>query len=489
MAGIAGGVFTASAVYWGKSQTFPKGTVVLGLDIGGRSQEEAAELLKKKLAFFYEIPVFFARDGAGFTVECKELGPNLAVEEFLHGVMVKERRRPWWERTFLISTRVYPLAVPVTYDKEALERLYPLLEKHLGVPPEKARVSWDEQGKMVVKGGRDGLKVDKEATYSSLPAVYRGERKIKVKAVVLLEPGAVDSQQLQDIKELAGFITYFDPKNENRTVNLRKAALAINGAVIPPKGEFSFNSYVGPRKASLGYKEALVVVRNELTPGVGGGICQVSSTLYNACLLAGLEILERHHHTVAVPYVAPGLDATVAYPHKDLRFRNNMNSPVCLKVRLGKDRLEISIWGRRDHEVYYQVERGVVSTRPFLEVKRPSPDLYLGQEQVQQEGIAGYTVDCYLKSFDSHGNLLERKRISHDLYQPLTRTVLVGTKPLPAGGIGPSGSEDALKEEKVAEPDTTQTQGTGDKNESSQAVPVVPQGEENLISNGELDKQ
>ena len=131
---------------------------------------------------------------------------------------------------------------------------------------------------------------------------------------------------------LGEFKTEYNSGNTNRSTNIKLAASKINGCIINPGEVFSYNETVGERTIEEGYKDALVYVGGEVANGVGGGICQVSTTLYNACLFANLEIVERTNHSFTPHYVAAGRDATVSWGGPDFKFRNNRNYPVMIVV-------------------------------------------------------------------------------------------------------------------------------------------------------------
>jgi hypothetical protein len=145
-------------------------------------------------------------------------------------------------------------------------------------------------------------------------------------------------------KLLSSKTTYFDASLVNRTTNIRLAAKAINGTVIDAGKVFSFNRTVGPRYASKGYKEAVIFLNGKKDKGLGGGICQVSSTIYNAVLGAGLMVVERHAHSLPVTYVAPGRDATVFYGVQDFRFKNNTKSKVIITTIVGTNYITVQLW-------------------------------------------------------------------------------------------------------------------------------------------------
>lgn len=150
-------------------------------------------------------------------------------------------------------------------------------------------------------------------------------------------------KELPPIEKILGkYKTSFNPNEKNRTVNLKLAAAAIHGKVIQPGKSFSFNGVVGPRTKERGYLPATIFVGGKKEQGLGGGICQVSSTLYNAVLNSKLTVVERHTHSLPVTYVPTGKDATVSYGWLDFRFKNQYAKPVKIQAVAGKNTLEIS---------------------------------------------------------------------------------------------------------------------------------------------------
>lgn len=138
--------------------------------------------------------------------------------------------------------------------------------------------------------------------------------------------------------------------SEARDENVRLAAEKVNGLVLEPGEKFSFNGIVGERSAKAGFKRASVIINGKLVPQIGGGICQVSSTLYNAVLLADMTVKERHKHSIPIVYLKPGLDATVAWDYFDLKFTNTLDQAVMLKGGLRgtkSKKFVMSVYGAR----------------------------------------------------------------------------------------------------------------------------------------------
>ncbi|MWC29289.1 VanW family protein [Paenibacillus sp. MMS18-CY102] len=156
----------------------------------------------------------------------------------------------------------------------------------------------------------------------------------------------VDSELIALIREkqIGHYTTYYNSRNANRSHNIALAAKAINNAVVFPGESFSFNNVVGMRTVDKGYKSAPVIVRGEVSEGIGGGICQISSTLFNAVDRAGIRIIQRYSHSRDVPYVPPGRDATVSWHGPDFVFHNQYNQPILIRSYAHVGTVHIAIY-------------------------------------------------------------------------------------------------------------------------------------------------
>jgi vancomycin resistance protein YoaR len=160
----------------------------------------------------------------------------------------------------------------------------------------------------------------------------------------------VDSELLSMIrtKRIGQYITYYNAYKKSRANNISLATKAINNKVLFPGEVFSFNKIVGIRTENRGYMKAPEIVKGELIEGIGGGICQVSSTLYNAVDHSGLTIIERYSHSKHVPYVPPGRDATVSWYGPDFTFRNDYNQPILIRAQARNGRMVVFIYSSED---------------------------------------------------------------------------------------------------------------------------------------------
>ncbi|MBU1107444.1 MAG: VanW family protein [Candidatus Riflebacteria bacterium] len=209
--------------------------------------------------------------------------------------------------------------------------------------------------------------------------------------------------------------------DEGRNVNLGIAAERIDGLIIPPGGKFSFNKVVGPRTSKYGFKNAGVISQGRVIPGMGGGICQVSTTLYRGILMSGMKIDERHNHSIydGINYAQRGLDAAVAWGYKDFCFTNNLDIPILLACRSGKGSVELEIYAEKKpfDEVILETRNEV--KHPFQVQKKTNSSLKKGEVKIVHPGVNGYSIETYRRITQS--GKTKEERLSKDRYQTYSR--------------------------------------------------------------------
>lgn len=206
----------------------------------------------------------------------------------------------------------------------------------------------DKNGKIIPE--KNGIALDQERFLDDFHEFFyqgaTGEVEVPIRRIY----PRVDSELLTQIreKELGKYATYFKPGNKERTHNIKLASEAINNYVIFPGETFSFNKVVGKRTKERGYMKAPVIVKGEFAEDIGGGICQTSSTLYNAVDLDGVKILERYSHSRSVPYVPPGRDATVSWYGPDFVFQNKYNQPLLIRASAENGKMIVEIFSSNE---------------------------------------------------------------------------------------------------------------------------------------------
>ena len=227
------------------------------------------------------------------------------------------------------------------------------------------------------------------------------------------------------MKIMGSYDTSLEGRTRGQHINAVKSAQALDGVVIEPGQQFSFNKTVGSWSPDRGYVRAPVSYDGELLVDWGGGVCQTSSTLYNAALIAGLEVVERNRHAWAPQYIPPGRDAAVAQANIDLRLRNPYKWPVRIRTRIvGKSILGFDILGREagpHARVTEQLQAGV---QP-VEIVQPDTQLAPGQRRVLTRGRPGVRVALY-RTHITGPRAGQREMISQDAYPAMNRVVLVG---------------------------------------------------------------
>ena len=227
--------------------------------------------------------------------------------------------------------------------------------------------------------------------------------------------------------ELATFSTRYDVSDKDRSTNLELASNKINGTVVLPGDVFSYNKVVGARTSGAGYKNAKIYEAGKVVDGIGGGICQISSTLYNTALLANLEIVERRNHQFVTSYVEPGKDATVVYGSTDFKFKNTRKYPIRIVATAKNGIANISIYGiKEDVEYTFKFDIKRVATIPYKTEYIDDSSLPAGTEEIEQRGVLGLKTETYLTKL-LNGKVVSTTLLSKDTYSAMTKIVKRGT--------------------------------------------------------------
>jgi len=281
-----------------------------------------------------------------------------------------------------------------------------------------------------VTPSKNGVLVDRTKLYFDIYNALMSNGVAKIETTVL--PAKIESSSFPLFRR-GGFSTCFLNSNENRKHNIFTAVDKISGTIVKPNEEFSFNEVVGRRNEENGYKVAKIISNGEYVDGMGGGVCQVSTTLYNAAVLAGLEIVESHNHTLKPGYIKSGFDAMVNYGSCDLRFRNNTAKCIGIIGKYTQNECFFEIFGEK---CQYNVEmcRKVIKTMPhenpqyILDVDNPELVGYLplGTEKVVTVGKDGEVVDSFVELYE-RGRKVKEIKLRRSIYSSQNPKIVVGT--------------------------------------------------------------
>lgn len=315
-------------------------------------------------------------------------------------------------------------------DPAALQRLVRRLDAALAVAPTEPRVMIDGPGRAHILPGRPGRRVDALALARGLQEASLAVRFRTLE--IPMEPVAPrhDPAELEPVLGapalLSSYTTRVESPEGDRALNVALAAAALNGALLTPGETFSFNRFVGPRITERGYREAPVLVDGRFEVGVGGGVCQVSSTLYNAALLAGLGARGRSPHSLPVWYVPLARDATVSYNAVDLQLHNPLPHPVAIRAVVDGDRLTVQVWGPGDGRVPpYRLRTVVEAAWKATVVTVEDVALEGGARVIEAPGNTGYESTLW-RELPLYGPAVARERINRSSYPMRPAVVRVG---------------------------------------------------------------
>ncbi|MBN2396183.1 MAG: VanW family protein, partial [Candidatus Atribacteria bacterium] len=299
------------------------------------------------------------------------------------------------------------------FDQNRFQEFYTQLQPQIEVIASDASVNSNR-----IIEAKNGIQIDRSILINKIEkAILDSINSNLIQEVIVPvfypEPDISTNELLEKIGiqyKISTYETYLEGKEKNTIYNIQKAAKQIHGILLDPEAMFSFNSVVGPAEKEDGYKESTIIANGHFVNGYGGGICQVSTTLYNAALLAGLQIIERYHHSIygdATSYVPLGRDSAVYFGQKDLKFKNVLDQKLLLFCDVTALKLTITIFGEKalNQSVDIISQDKKTYNYDIIEVETGNSDFSKGD--IIQEGIPGYSIKIYRKIVDSQEERLE----------------------------------------------------------------------------------
>ena len=423
-------VFTPLIVYTWDRQTFVPGIKIAGIDVGNMTQDQAKADLDHKISQLLNQKVVLndGQHSQGVTLE--DLGLTLSDDQVMAEAYSFGRKGNIFQN-FLDKRSA---AKGVTLDFKSSwndQKMSAGLDQALAAynkPAVDASFTISPQNTMLIKSEETGTAYDSAALVSEIKAldIENPTPELKVSyndQLPKLTAAELGSQQITGL--LATYTTHFDPSEEARSGNVRLAAKALDMAVIKPGDILSFNNIIGERTVAGGYKDAYIIVDGKFVPGLAGGICQVSSTLYNTGLLANLEVAQRSNHDLAITYVPLGQDATVAYPDLDLKFKNTTGGYLLIRTSETSNSLTISIYGKVNPGQQVAISDTTESVlQPQVQTVVDN-SLKHGQSYIKQQGQQGYIVKS-VRTVKVNGKVVSSEPLQQSVYQAMPKIIAVG---------------------------------------------------------------
>ncbi|MEW6045580.1 MAG: VanW family protein [Bacillota bacterium] len=405
----------------------PEGLVAAGSNAEGLTPSELRARLAVVAAAMLAEPIVLRAGDEHIEVVPASLGIQADIEATLRQAAEAARSPP--------GLSAEPIRLRLSGpDPKAVRSLAARLDRLAGQAAVEPRIFFDAAGRGTIVPGRAGRRVDARALASLVVDAAAAPRPRVVDVPFEDTRPALSEADLAPLAEarpLASYATRYDPGQAERAGNISTAARELNGLVLRPGEVFSFNEAVGPRITERGYKEAPVLLNGRLVVDVGGGVCQVSTTLYNAALLGGLSARSRAPHSRPVWYVSLARDATVAYNLIDLRLHNPAPYPVAVQAAAGGGELTVTLWAPAwaqplPWRLRTVVEQAILAGTVAVE----DPSLAPGDERLEEPAATGYVATLW-RELPLYGPFAVRERVNRSYYAPRPAQMRVAPQGLP----------------------------------------------------------
>lgn len=413
-------------------QTFYQGTTVDGVDVSGMTLEQALDYWETNIEAPNRGRTVTLSNGTSYTAQ--ELGYQSDAQTVLTNAYSAGRSGSLEERYQALNERAgQPANYQITrtmYDSQIIAAYVNQLAAEIDAPATDAKIeSFDTSSfQFTFAEGTAGKKLDTDLLKTDIARALDGGGGSVELHVSAIQP----TVQTSDISSQYGLIAYAvtnaSSSSSNRLSNIRLALQLINGTRLAPGESFSFNDTVGKRTTERGFKVATAYSSGEVTEDVGGGICQVSTTLFNAVVKADMQIDERHNHSLTVAYVDKGKDAAVNWKSQDLRFTNTSDDDIYLVCVLTDDkRVRIGVFGKLlPNGETIEIDAETTGTIDYETVYQPSLSLAPGTQSVVKNGKNGYTAVAYKVRKDANGNTISRELLCKSSYKATNQVIEYG---------------------------------------------------------------
>lgn len=437
-----------TVTWYARQQTIPPGVVISEWDAGSIPLEQFYATFSGSIDALERLKVTIHTPSASHPLETTlgELGLTTNADEIraaigglTEGSILKRANTRWFMRG-----KAYRITLML--DEERLERTVSQHWNELqNAMPVDAKRTIDEHDIVHLEPDVPAYRIDTVELLSQLDRLMYTQfyawidkklldssESIYVELPLRVLPPEVTIQELEEEK-VKGKIMEFTTKlssggSEGRRHNIDSTSRVLSDQLLAPGEVFDYSKVIEKTREEIGYQKAPVILDGKLVPGIGGGICQVSTTLYNAVLRAGLDIVERRNHSLPISYAPLGQDATYSTGYINFRFRNTLDSHLLIRAELKGNQMIIKLFGEMEPGTKYTIESKIVEelAPPVKYVHNPS--LAEGVEQTVSKGKTGYVVDTFRTKW-VNGEKQETEKISRDRYQPEPRVVAKNEKP------------------------------------------------------------
>ena len=424
------------------------GITIDGIDVGGLSKEEAKDkILAAKADELEGKNININVEDKNYTFELKSLDHKMDVDKAINEAYEYAREGELEERyNKLEALKENPLNVVI--DKEIdyshVDDFVAKIASEIDTEAVNAEFSVNN-GKITSTESKDGKKLDREKLKNDILDAINNSTETITASVETIEPEKKHSD-LERINGLIGsFTTDISTSSNERKTNIRVSSKSVSKKLLLPGESFNFNNAIGEVTTAKGYKNAHVLKGGEYEDGLGGGMCQTSTTLYNALIRVGVKIIERHPHSRAAAYVPKGQDCAVWRGTKNLRFKNDFDFPIYIDSNVTKNKVTFYVYGdksKKDYDISFKSD--IVEVIKSETIEKVDPALKPGERIVDFKGYDGYRVVTN-KIITKDGKVISNKQFTKNYYPKRDTIVRVSDKSGDTDGSSQdSGNNDAV---------------------------------------------
>ncbi|MDO7788701.1 VanW family protein [Desulforamulus aquiferis] len=422
-------LYLASGMSFASEDVVLPGISIMDVELSNLNQDQAVERVKQ-LEESYQKTIKVAYQNSNWDLPLNTIGLKLDCEKEVQRAMDIGRTGSLWQK-FVERRQAHRgirLEPSIQINPYLLEKTVSEVAKPIILPPRDAGLIINANDTIEVSPGSTGRLIDITHLGKDIKEILiAGEqRTIELKLVDVPPARSTEEVEEMGVDALLGsYTTQFDPSNVNRTYNVSVAAAALDGQIISPHEIFSFNDIVGPRSTEGGYKNAPIIVNNELVDGLGGGVCQVSTTLYNAVLLANLQLVERTNHSIPIPYVPIGRDATVVFDLIDFKFKNSTDYWLYIQSYVSGGNLTIKIFGNNSFRRDVVIRSWVDETYEPETIVEQDHSIRKGDRIVKQQGAPGYKALAE-RIVMQNGQVIKVEKLPFSIYNVKNKIISQG---------------------------------------------------------------
>lgn len=447
-----------------ENTTFYQNTKVNGIDVSGLTKTEATQIISQNLTEELNNLTINLKSGEQtWEISGKDFEYVGNIENPLTELIEYGRTGNIFEKKKVENKiKEEGLEINIPYNnifggmQEKIDEICNQIEIKYSTP----QIKFDPNAKTMfsIDKGQVGYIVDKDTLNSEIDKAIsqKTPQTIEIPLTEVIPETDYD-KLLNEIGKVSQFSTSYSTSSTKRKNNIKKALSCFNGMIVMPNQEISFNETTGPRTKENGYENANIIIDGNYVSGTGGGVCQASTTLYNALLLANMEILSVHHHSLPASYVPLSFDAMVSEGYADLIFKNTSNSPIFIKTICDENNVTVEIYGKSlEDNLQIKTRTELVKIIPHkgdkiltdTEGKYTNQVLYKGEYYRLKYPKQGYESKGYLQYYKD-GELVEEKMIRHDHYQPQMGIIVEGTEQIEEGMTLPSNGVKFIPPQKI----------------------------------------